>query len=138
MKSQKGQAAVEFALVLPILILLICGVIDFGRMLYTANSLTTVCEQGARYASIDYTTKTDTKISDYVINNASQGIDKTQIVVTVKWLDNSTPPIVITPGAVPNSVEVSTSYTMTFITPFISNLLSSSKIMNFSSTCRVE
>jgi Flp pilus assembly protein TadG len=38
MKSEKGQAAVEFALVLPILLLLILGIIDFGRILYSMNT----------------------------------------------------------------------------------------------------
>lgn len=128
MKSQKGQAAVEFALVLPILLLLVCGVIDFGRILYTANALTTVCEQGARYASI-YTTKTVDEVETYVKDNTASGIDKTPIHVTVN------PPPRVSGG----TVTVTISYTMSYITPFISNLFSSSsKTMNFDSTCRVE
>jgi uncharacterized protein (UPF0333 family) len=29
-KNEKGQAMVEFALIVPLLILLLCGIIDFG------------------------------------------------------------------------------------------------------------
>ena len=136
MKSEKGQAAVEFALILPILILLICGVIDFGRMLYTANSLTTVCERAARYASIDYATKQDKEVIRTYINDTliPPGIDKIET-------DGVTDPLDVQP--IPRvsggTVTVKITYTMTYITPFISNLLSATtKTMNFSSTCRVE
>lgn len=132
MKSQKGQAAVEFALVLPILILLVCGVIDFGRMLYTANSLTSVCERAARYASIDYTTKQDKETIRTYINGTliPPGVD------VIKTADLDVQPV---PRVSDGTVTVHITYTMSYITPFISKLLSSStKTMNFSSTCRVE
>jgi Flp pilus assembly protein TadG len=42
---------VEFAIVLPVLLLLVFGIIDFGRALYTLNNLTSAVREGARYAS---------------------------------------------------------------------------------------
>lgn len=132
MRSERGQAAVEFALVLPFLILIICGVIDFGRILYTANALTGVCERGARYASIN-PSKTNAEIQSKVQEYVPPGIDNTKIVPV-----NTTPN---TPSGRASgvSVTVTFSYSMDYVTPFIKNLLSSNfKTLNFSSTCRVE
>lgn len=43
-----GSAAVEFAFVLPILLLLIAGIVDFGRAMYTQSILTNAAREGAR------------------------------------------------------------------------------------------
>ncbi len=44
-----AQALVEFALLLPILLVLILGVMDFGRMFYTKMILTNAAREGANY-----------------------------------------------------------------------------------------
>lgn len=43
---------VEMALVLPVLLLIVWGAMDFGRMLFTANSLATAVREGARFAAV--------------------------------------------------------------------------------------
>ena len=48
----RGAAAVEFALVLPVLLLIIFGIIDFGRMLYTKITLTQAAQAAARAGAI--------------------------------------------------------------------------------------
>lgn len=50
-RSDSAAALVEFAIVLPILLLIVFGIIDFGRALYTANNLTSAVREGARLAS---------------------------------------------------------------------------------------
>lgn len=51
-----GASAAEFALVLPVLILLIFGVIDGGRWLWTYNRIEKATQMGARFAAVsDYT-----------------------------------------------------------------------------------
>lgn len=47
----KGQGMVEFALVLPILLLLIFGAIEVGRLLFMYSSVATAAREAARYAS---------------------------------------------------------------------------------------
>jgi Flp pilus assembly protein TadG len=50
MKSERGQAMVEFALVLPILIVLFMGVVEFGRIYNSYLVITNASREGARMA----------------------------------------------------------------------------------------
>lgn len=52
MKSQKGQALVETAIILPLLILLIMGLFEFGRFLYLKNTINNAARAGARTAAV--------------------------------------------------------------------------------------
>ena len=52
-KNEKGAELVEFALVLPFLLLCCAGVIEFGRAYYSYNILTKAVRDGARFASAD-------------------------------------------------------------------------------------
>jgi hypothetical protein len=47
-RSDRGQAIIEFALVLPILIILILGIMDFGIVLYDKAVITNASREGAR------------------------------------------------------------------------------------------
>jgi hypothetical protein len=48
----RGQALVEFALVLPIFLIILFGIIDFGRYVYTANAISNGTREGARAGSV--------------------------------------------------------------------------------------
>jgi len=52
LRSQSGQALVEMALVMPLLILLLFGVIEMGRIGYTYISVSNAARAGARVASL--------------------------------------------------------------------------------------
>lgn len=60
-RTEKGQAMVEFALVLPLLIALLCGIIDFGWLYYNQITLSNAAREGARYAVIHYDPAVDWK-----------------------------------------------------------------------------
>ena len=47
-KDQKGAAIVEFAIVLPLLVLLVFGIIEFGILLYNQSVITNASREGAR------------------------------------------------------------------------------------------
>jgi len=47
-RSDRGAAAVEFALVAPILILLVVGIAEFGRAYNVQNSLSAAAREGVR------------------------------------------------------------------------------------------
>ncbi len=53
-RGEKGQDIVEFALILPILLLLIMGIVDFGRAYNTWMMVTHGAREGARYAAVGY------------------------------------------------------------------------------------
>jgi Flp pilus assembly protein TadG len=52
-RGQRGTAVVEFALVAPLLFLLLFGIIEFGRVLNYYNDLTQLSGQGARAAVVN-------------------------------------------------------------------------------------
>ncbi len=52
LSNQKGQALVELALSLFLLVLLVFGVFEFGRAMFVKNSLNLVAREGARRASV--------------------------------------------------------------------------------------
>jgi Flp pilus assembly protein TadG len=50
----RGSVAVEFALVLPVLLLILFGIVDFGRALNAQIELTGAAREGARLAALGY------------------------------------------------------------------------------------
>lgn len=46
--SQKGASAVEFALILPLLIVITFGIIEFGMLVYNQQVITNASREGAR------------------------------------------------------------------------------------------
>jgi Flp pilus assembly protein TadG len=56
--AQDGTAAVEFAMVATALVLLVFGVFEFGRAMWTQSMLDFAVEQASRCASVDTTTCT--------------------------------------------------------------------------------
>jgi Flp pilus assembly protein TadG len=52
LRREDGAAAVEFALVLPILIVLVFGIIEFGFALYNKEVITNASREGARYGIV--------------------------------------------------------------------------------------
>jgi Flp pilus assembly protein TadG len=52
LRAPAGQSAVEFALVLPVLLLLIAGVIEFGRGYLAYAQLLQAAQEGVRYGAV--------------------------------------------------------------------------------------
>lgn len=50
--ADRGATAVEFALLLPLLLLIVMGIIDFGRMLNAQQTLTQAAREGARLVAL--------------------------------------------------------------------------------------
>jgi len=53
-RSQAGAELVEFALVLPILLLVFGGILDFGLLLQRQQVITNAAREGARLAVVNY------------------------------------------------------------------------------------
>jgi Flp pilus assembly protein TadG len=52
-RQDRGAAAVEMAIVCPILIAVLAGVVDFGLMLYQQTVVVTAADAGALYATVN-------------------------------------------------------------------------------------
>lgn len=52
MKSENGQTLVETALVIPIILLLLFGIVDFGRLFHSYITLNHAGREAARIASV--------------------------------------------------------------------------------------
>ena len=55
-RRERAAAAVEMAIVLPLLLLIVGGIIDFGRFFYTQNIVVNAAREGARSRALGYTT----------------------------------------------------------------------------------
>jgi Flp pilus assembly protein TadG len=102
--SDRGTAAVEFALVLPVLLLIVFGLIDFGRALNAQISLTGAAREGARLAALGY----------------SDADVQSRVTAAAPSLSGVTATVVAScqPGAGPTAnAQVNVSYTFSFITP---------------------
>jgi Flp pilus assembly protein TadG len=51
-KGREGQALVEFALVVPVLLLLLLGIVEFGLLLYNQQVITNASREGARFGIV--------------------------------------------------------------------------------------
>jgi Flp pilus assembly protein TadG len=50
--NQHGQSMIEFALILPVLVLVIAGIFDLGRAFYSSITITNAAREGARYGTL--------------------------------------------------------------------------------------
>jgi Flp pilus assembly protein TadG len=88
--TRDGIAAVEFAIVAPILVTIVFGMVQLGRAFEMQTLLDVAAREGARFASIDRTGMTSGQtgnqklIQDVKNFLASNGLPKDQITVTVK------------------------------------------------------
>jgi Flp pilus assembly protein TadG len=99
----RGAAAVEFALVFPLLLLIVFGIIDFGRALNTQITLTQAAREGAALDAVgdaQGTVITGTQ-------NAATGLNPVSVDVV-------TCPAGVDPSA---NATVTVTYQFSFITP---------------------
>jgi len=54
--ERRGQTLVEFALILPVFVLILVGIVDLGRAVYAYHTINNAAREGARQAIVDQTT----------------------------------------------------------------------------------
>jgi len=60
--KEKGQATVEFALVVVLLLLVVFGIIDFSRLIFSYATMSNGVREGARYAVVHPGTEHEAEI----------------------------------------------------------------------------
>jgi Flp pilus assembly protein TadG len=82
-RNQKGQALVEFAIVLPILLLLVFGIIQFGILFNNYLTLTDAVRAGARQAAVSRTLSDQTGPAKNRVIQAAANLRLSDLDVTV-------------------------------------------------------
>ncbi len=73
LRCQKGVAAIEFAIVLPLLMMIIFGIIEFGLLMYDKQVITNASREGARIGISDGVVS-DAEIKDVVANYVANNL----------------------------------------------------------------
>ena len=110
-RDERGAAVVEFALILPILVMFVFGIVEFGRAYNARIELTAAVREGARAAAV--ADPSDDPLATEAATNA-----------TINGARGLTPPLtpaqvsVITCGPSTNA-EVTTTYPFKYDIPFV-------------------
>ena len=131
-----GSAAVEFALTVPVLLLLLFGTIEFGRLLWTQNSIQYAVEQAARCAAMGQTPGatacTTAGATQTFAASQVHGYTVASTAFTVAYQCTPTPSVGCTACGVASTKGVLVSASVPF-TP----LLSSSSLLPFESSLSI-
>lgn len=153
--DRRGQALVEFALILPLLLLLTLGVVDLARVFSGYIALTDGVREAALYAA-EGTNNTkwcaapgpDTIAcppgSDPAINESPDPDDTDNLAYQIKSPGLEVTEIVLhdpvcdpDPCAADSTVTISASYRMDFLTPVLSGLLGGDITVTAETTARI-
>jgi Flp pilus assembly protein TadG len=81
---------VEFALVIPVLLLLVMGIIQFGMIFNNYLTLTDAVRVGARQAAVSRELPDPVAVTKTRVERAAVNLDKTKLTVTVDPYDPET------------------------------------------------
>jgi len=112
-RGQRGAAAAEFALVLPLFLLLVVGAIDFGRAFWAKNTLANVAREATRYAAVRSIKSKDPATPEKIegkVYGVTAPLNPDEVHVSTTWIPSNSP------GA---TVQVDVSYTFQPILPLL-------------------
>jgi Flp pilus assembly protein TadG len=108
-QDEAGNLAVEFGLLTPVLLLLVLGIAEGGRLLWTVNALHYSVQEAARCASIDATNcHSATQIQNFAAGRSGAGFASSVFTAAVVACGN----------------RVTASYSMPLNIPFMSHSIS--------------
>ncbi len=119
-RRESGQDVAEFALIIPILFLILMGIFDMGRTVYYTSVLDSAVREGARYASVH---PTDTAGIQGTVGYIAVGIAPTDLTITTT----------VTRGGAYDTVSVAASYNMPIVTPLIGSFFGGNNQVTLSS-----
>jgi len=118
-RSRRGQTLVEFALILPIFILLLVGIFDFGRAVYAYNTISNASREAVRLGIVDQnvTALQAEAVKAAVSLGASPGD------VDVAFLTPDLTGFCTSPYGLGCVVEITVHYQYNAATPIVGNLV---------------
>lgn len=126
LKNQKGQALVEFAIILPILLMLVMGILQFGMMLNSYITIENASREGARAGIIG---SSDAEIQNLIIST-SPSLDPKNLTVTITPTETN--------RKSGDTLIVKVTYNYNLIVPIISSLFNNLVVLNGQTSMRVE
>ena len=119
-KKSSGQALVEFAFVLPILLLLMVAIIDFGILFYSQMAVSNAAWEGARAgATIIDPTQGDQEIIG-AVQNAAYGLDITRLIIDIDPTQDEPPRNLSFPAPRGDALTVTIQYQVDLTFPRLS------------------
>ena len=110
--GNSGQALVEFAMVAPILLLLIMGIVDFGRAFYTYYVLVDAAREGGRVAVVANQGTTQQTVYAHIDTLlVTAGLDPNNATKTMTGFQTGT--------GNPLTVNIAYPFQIRWITPFL-------------------
>ena len=130
-RSESGQALVELAIVLPIVIALLCGIVEFGWMCFNQINIANLAREAAREGIVYSAGNTDLNaLSSEMVENAPAGM-RDKLTVDIRFSNLSNPR--------EGDVIVDIAYRASAITPLLGILTESNEYeLNASCTMKVE
>ena len=126
LKNEKGQSLIEFSIILPLLLLVVMGMVEFGMMLNSYLAINNAAREGARAGIVGCS---DVEIESIVIT-ASPVLNTENLIVTV------TPDYASRNSGDTLTVRVVYNYHLTV--PIISGIFNNPVIMNAQVSMRIE
>jgi len=81
--SRRGAAAVEFAVVAPLFLLLLAGIIEFGQAFRIEHAISNACRRGARASIVDGSTTNEVVQNIKAQCSGTLGVSESVITVDV-------------------------------------------------------
>lgn len=112
--SERGAVAVEFALLAPVLIMILLGIMEFGRAYNTQLTLTSAAREGVRVMAIDDDEGTALAAVTNSADTLTPALRATDIAIAFQAIPPTTPaPTECAPG---RQVTVTINYTLNTMT----------------------
>jgi len=108
LRSERGASAVEFAFIVPLLLLLALGIAEFGRAFQVQGTLSAAAREGVRTMALQNDQAAARSMVESVASSLNPGITDGQIAISP-----TSCPAIYTSGA---SVQLSISYHLPFLT----------------------
>lgn len=139
-RGERGAAAVEFALIVPVLVMIVFGIVDFGFAINRDTLVNNAAREGARVGALDPDqTAITTAVRQALSSVEPVGTTPSAITVTVTCLkpDNSACTNFATDAVSGGTVIVNVSLLHTWITP-VGSMFSHGIVLSKSVEMRIE
>lgn len=80
---RRGAALVEMALVLPVFLAIVMGIIEFGRGMWVGNMVTNAAREGTRIAVLEWSTNPEVRQAITSFLTSSVGVDAADVQINI-------------------------------------------------------